>query len=72
MLVILVAAVLGFAANRRWWLVVVPIAFGAFFGSAVNTTSIFTMSAAGVAGFALGMLVRRLVERRRGAPTTSG
>lgn len=71
MLVILVAALLGFVANRRWWLVLIPIAFGAFVGSAVNTTSIFTMTAAGVVGFAVGMLIRRLVERRRRAPEIS-
>ncbi len=67
MLLILGSAVLGFFGSRRWWLVVIPIAIGAFFGSAVNAASGFVAPAAAAVGFAMGMLARRLIERRRGA-----
>lgn len=70
MLVILGSAVLGYFANRRWWLVfVVPIAVLAL--SPLNILSIFTVFAGGVVGFGLGMLVRRRVDRKRQAAEIS-
>jgi hypothetical protein len=65
MLLIVGSAVLGFVASRRWWLVLIPIAIGAFFGSAVNATSGFLAPATAAAGFAAGMLARRFIDRRR-------
>jgi hypothetical protein len=66
-LLVLGSAIFGFFARRRWWLVLIPIAIGAFFGSAVDAASGFVAPAAGAAGFAVGILLRRLAERRRRA-----
>jgi hypothetical protein len=71
MLTIAVSLLIGFAANRRWWLVFIPIAVGVFIGSAVSTLGAITMTAAGVVGFGLGMLARRWIERRRARPRIS-
>jgi hypothetical protein len=66
-LLIFGSAILGVFTGRRWWLVLIPIAIGAFFGSAVNATSGLVAPASAAAGFAVGMLARRLVRRRRAA-----
>src|SRR6187551_3680400 len=66
-LLVLGSAIFGFFARRRWWLVLIPIAIGAFFGSAVDAASGLVAPAAGAAGFAVGILLRRLAERRRRA-----
>ena len=71
-LLVLGSAIFGFFARRRWWLVLIPIAIGAFFGSAVDAASGFVAPAAGAAGLAVGILLWRLAERRRRAELDRG